>query len=141
METDDSLTDTGFGMYSACSSASTTTTAGVKREGTSPSVEEDCKPPTKKRKKVIKTADDHIPLPNPFPLPKHYRADVEVALDKKEMTAETTSAFLSSIASAMLVYKRYPTREDYITVGRSVIQQYDFMAQPTGTPYVSMLFI
>ena len=57
------------------------------------------------------------------------------------MTSETTKSFLSSVASTMLAYKRYPTREDYINVGRSVIQQYDFMAQPTGAPYVSMFLL
>ena len=41
----------------------------------------------------------------------------------------------------MLVYKKYPTREDYITVGRAIIEKYDFLSQPVGTPYVSWLFI
>jgi hypothetical protein len=89
----------------------------------------------RKRKKITKTEDDIIPLPDPFPLPKHYRADVEVALRNKTLTSETTKSFLSSVAAAMLAYKRYPTREDYVNVGRSVIQQYEFMAQPTGAPY------
>ena len=92
--------------------------------------------PSKKRK-FVKTEDDAIPLPDPFPLPKHYRADVEVALASGKMTKETTSAFLSAVAAAMLVYKRYPTREDYICVARSVVQKYSFMASPAGTPYVS----
>jgi len=92
--------------------------------------------PNKKRK-LVKTEDDAIPLPDPFPLPKHYRADVEVALKSGKMTKETTSAFLSAIAGAMLVYKRYPTRDDYICVARSVIQKYSFMASPAGTPHVS----
>ena len=47
----------------------------------------------------------------------------------------------SAVASAMLVYKKYPTREDYITVGRAIIEKYDFLSQPVGTPYVSWLFI
>ena len=92
--------------------------------------------PSKKRK-FVKTEDDAIPLPDPFSLPKHYRADVEVALASGKMTKETTSAFLSAVAAAMLVYKRYPTREDYICVARSVVQKYSFMASPAGTPYVS----
>ena len=37
-----------------------------------------------KRPKFVKTKDDAIPLPSPFPLPKYYRADVEVALAKEK---------------------------------------------------------
>ena len=85
----------------------------------------------------MKTEDDAVPLPDPFPLPKHYRADVEVALANGKMTKETTSSFLSSIASAMLVYKRYPTHDDYVGVARTILQKYSFMASPVGTPYVS----
>ena len=94
-------------------------------------------PTPSKKLKFVKTEDDTIPLPDPFPLPKHYRADVEVALASGKMTKETMSAFLSAIAAAMLVHKRYPTREDYICVARSVVQKYSFMASPAGTPYVS----
>lgn len=94
-------------------------------------------PPSKKVKKFIKTEDDMIPLQDPFPLPKHYRSDVETALANRKMTKETMSSFLSSIAAAMLVYKKYPSKDDYATVGRTVIQQYPFMSSPSGTPHVS----
>lgn len=92
-----------------------------------------------KRPKLVKTKDDAIPLPSPFPLPKHYRADVEVALANGKMTKTTTCSFLSSVASAMLVYKRYPTHDDYVEVAKTVVQKYTFMASPIGTPYVSIL--
>ena len=36
------------------------------------------------KSKVVKTADDQIPLPDPFPLPKNFRADVETALRTKK---------------------------------------------------------
>ena len=45
-----------------------------------------------KRPKVIKT-DDATPLPDPFPLPKYYRSDVEIALKNRKITKETTSSF------------------------------------------------
>lgn len=108
-------------------------------QSTSPvNVDVDCpSTPKRKRRKLIKSEDDLIPLPNPFPLPKHFRADVEAALANKKMTMETTAAFYSAIASSMLVFKKYPTPEDYITVGRSIVQKYDFLSQPVGTPYVS----
>ena len=54
---------------------------------------------------------------------------------------ETTSAFYSAVASAMLVYKRYPTRDDYMLVGRAIIAKYKFLSQPIGTPYVSDIFM
>ena len=75
-------------------------------------------PPTKKYKKANKR-DSAIPLPEPFPLQKHYGATIEEALAKKEMTNKTTRAFLSSIAAAILVYKHYPTRSDYEMVAKT----------------------
>ena len=95
----------------------------------------------KKQPKFFKTEDDHAPLPDPFPLPKHFTADVETALATGKMTRETTSSFLSSIAAAMLVHKRYPTKEDYVCVARSVLQKYTFMSSPVGTPYVSVALL
>ena len=57
------------------------------------------------------------------------------------MRSEATKSFLSSVASAMFAYKRYLTHNDYINVWRSIIQQYVFMAQPTGAPYVSIFLL
>ena len=93
--------------------------------------------PVHKKPKFIKTEDDSIPLQDPFPLPKHFRGEVELALSSGKMTKETMSSFLSAVASAMLVFKRYPSKEDYICVARSVIKKYPFMSAPVGTPYVS----
>ena len=93
--------------------------------------------PTRKRPRIVKSEDDRTPLPNPFPLPKHYRSDVELALASGKMTFDTTAAFLSSIAAAMLVFKRYPTPDDYTCVGRSIIAKYPFFSSPAGTPYVN----
>ena len=54
---------------------------------------------------VCKTEDDAVPLPDPFLLPKFYRADVEVALKSSTMTEDTTRAFLSCVAASMFTYK------------------------------------
>ena len=97
--------------------------------------------PCRKKRKMRKTDNDSVPLSDPFPLPKHYRADVETALKLGKMTKETRSAFLSSVAGSMLNCKRYPTKEDYICVARSVIKTYPFMASPAGRPYVRSLFL
>lgn len=37
--------------------------------------------PSVKRPKIVKNEDDSIPLPNPFPLPKHYPHDIQCALN------------------------------------------------------------
>lgn len=96
-----------------------------------------CTPTSHKRPHPDKDEDDTTPLPQPFPLPKHYRLDVERALSSGKMTKDTTCAFLSAVAAAMLVYKRYPSKSDYVNVARSVVEKYSFFSSPAGTPYVS----
>ena len=90
-------------------------------------------------KSVVKTAEDSIPLPDPFILPKNFRPDVTAALQSGKMTHETDRAFLSAVASSMFSYKRYPTADDYINVARTIIAKYPFMKSPTGKPYVSLI--
>ena len=48
----------------------------------------------RKRFAPVKSEDDNTPLPSPFPLPKHYRSDVELALHTGKMTKDSMSAFL-----------------------------------------------
>ncbi len=90
------------------------------------------------RKRSLKTEDDDIPLPDPFPIPKNYRMDVDISLKSGKMNRQTKSAFFSSIASAILQYKKYPTKEDYVCVGRTIIVKYPFLKSPAGSPYVSV---
>ena len=86
--------DTGLGTDSVCSGTMRSTTGVDIDKCTDNSLDnEACEPPKRKRNKIVKTEDDHVPLPNPFPLPRHYRADVEMALQKKEMTIETLRIF------------------------------------------------
>ena len=54
------------------------------------------------------------------------------------MNQETNKAFLSSVASSMFSFKRYPTHNDYVNVARTIVGKYPFMKSPTGKPYVSM---
>ena len=91
----------------------------------------------KKKRNIAKHADDTTPLPDPFPLPKHYPVDIESALQRKCMSQRHKRQFMSEIASAMLRFKTYPTREDYVTVARSIIHAYPFLKSPAGKPYVS----
>lgn len=106
--------------------------AGVKRSITD---EDKIEVPCKKRS--MKTEDDHTPLPDPYPLPKYYRADIEKALATGQLTKEVRSSFLSAVASSMLVFKRFPSRDDYVCVARTIIKKYPFLSSPAGTPYVS----
>ena len=55
-----------------------------------------------KKKKIEKLEEDAVPLPDPFPLPKHYSAEVEAALRATKMTNVTRRAFIGKIAAAML---------------------------------------
>ena len=89
-------------------------------------------------KSISKTAEDSVPLPDPFILPKNFRPDVTAALESGKMNKEANKAFLSTIASSMFSYKRYPTHEDYINVARAIVGKYPFMRSPTGKPYVSI---
>ena len=57
----------------------------------------------KKRRVQKSMPDDAVPLPSPFPLPKHYSADVEVALTAKQFSTSARRQFVSSIAVAMCV--------------------------------------
>ena len=57
----------------------------------------ECSGPPKKvtRKAINKTSDDAVPLPDPFPLPTHFGAEVEVALESQKMTNTARIAFIS----------------------------------------------
>ena len=73
----------------------------------------------------MKTEDDCTPLPDPFPLPKHFPHDVEVALKRRKLSSSEKRRFISEVASAMLKL-RYPSREDYLCVARSIVATYPF---------------
>ena len=45
----------------------------------------------RKRFVPVKSEDDNTPLPSPFPLPKHYRSDVELALHTGKMIKDSMS--------------------------------------------------
>ena len=90
-------------------------------------------------KKVEKSVDDNIPLPDPYPLPKHFKTDVEFHLKQRRMSTHSRRVFLSDIAASMLAYKQYPSKDDYTNVALSVISKYPFLKAPKGSdsPHVS----
>ena len=66
--------------------------------------------PDIKSPKIVKTEDSALPLPDPF---RNITAQMwRCPWQKEKMTKETTSAFLSAVAAAMLVHKWYPTQEE-----------------------------
>ena len=74
-----------------------------------------------KKRKAVKTPDDKIPLPDPYPLPKHFKSAVEADLKSRNMSTSTYRLFISDVASSMLAYKQYPTDEDCTTVTRATV--------------------
>ena len=92
--------------------------------------------PQKKRKITKRGEDDNIPLPNPFPLPKHYGPNVEKALETKQFTKSDGIAFIGKIASAMLYYKQLPTAADYINVSQTILRKYPFLKLSAGVTEV-----
>ena len=52
--------------------------------------------------------DSSQPLPDPFPLPVHFRPDVEACLKQGRMTATAKAAFFSTIAAAMFQFNGFP---------------------------------
>lgn len=76
---------------------------------------------------VKKTKEDCTPLPDPFTLPTNFRPDVHLCLTNKKMTKSARAAFFSSVAAAMFQFKRYPSRDDYVSVARQIIGKYPFL--------------
>lgn len=78
--------------------------------------------------KAVKKIKEEVVLPDPFPLPANYRADVEVALETGEMTRLTRASFITSVTDAIFAYKRYPSRDDYVIISKQIIAKYPFLA-------------
>ena len=87
-----------------------------------------------KKLKAVKEEGDAIP--NPFSLPNHYCSEVETVLKLGRLSNVTRQAFIASIVSLMLNYKRYPSSEDYANVGQAIIMKYPFLKSPVSSPAV-----
>ncbi len=72
----------------------------------------------------MKSEDDTISLPNPFPLPKHYPSQLEITLQSGNLTLKQKTNFVSEIASCMLRFNRYPDRDDYLCVAQTILRKY-----------------
>ena len=121
-------------VKSDCSSSTgRLTPASVKSEHTTSRKLKLATPPGIKKLKMKEQS-----LPDPYELPGNFRPDVELALSNKQMTKETTKAFISRVAAHIFTYKKYPSQDEYVSVARAVIAKYPFMKSPTGRPIVSL---
>ena len=91
-------------------------------------------------KSIKKTKEESTPLPDPFPLPTNYRPDIHLCLAKKKMTKTARAAIYTAVAAAMFQYKRYPSRDDFISVARQIIAKYPFLGSTSfGASHVSKI--
>lgn len=91
-------------------------------------------------KSIKKTKEESTPLPDPFPLPTNFRPDVHLCLAK--MTKASRAAFFTAVAAAMFQYKRYPSRDDFVSVARQIIAKYPFLGSKSfGASHVRSLLV
>ena len=57
--------------------------------------------------------DKEVILPSPFPFPKNFTPDVELAIKTKEVDRLARNSFISSILHSVYQYKKYPIERDY----------------------------
>ena len=89
---------------------------------------------------VKKTKEDSAALPDPFPLSTNFRPDVHVCLSTKKMTKTARAAFFTSVAASMFQFKRYPTRDDYVSVAHQILLKYPFLgSKGFGASHVRVL--
>ncbi len=74
--------------------------------------------------------DSSKPLPDPFPLPLHYRPDVEACLKQGRMTATAKTAYFSEVAGAMFQFKRFPSRDEKVSVAKQLWLNIPFLLVP-----------
>jgi len=73
-------------------------------------------------------------LPNPFQLPQHFLATVEVGLPNESIGI--ISKFATCIASSILYFEQYPTTQEFTEVAQQVIEKYPWMKARLGPPMV-----
>lgn len=76
--------------------------------------------------------DIERPLPQPFPLPLNFSADVEADLNKGFMSVTTMAKFITGIAHAVFAFKRYPTAIDFTLVAAQISTKYPFLKDVMG---------
>ena len=89
---------------------------------------------------MIVEGSEDVPIPSPFPFPPHYRSDIELGLKLKKLSPNQQAKFITRIANVMLLYKRYPSKDDFSNVAAEVVKKYSFLKSPID-PTVSCFFL
>ena len=76
------------------------------------------------------TGEEETDLPKPFPFPKHYIPQIELGLQMKSLPPKLLAKLCTRIANVMLMYKRYPNRQDYERVASELVNKYPFISSP-----------
>ena len=69
-------------------------------------------------------------IPSPFPFPPHYTSDIELGLKLKQLQPKQQASLITRIAHVMLLYKRYPSKDDYSNVAEELVAKYSFLKSP-----------
>lgn len=77
------------------------------------------------------------PLPRPFKLPNNFPVAVTLGLNSKKLTGLARPRFFSTIASAIVFHKKYPTNEEYLHVAMEISKQFPFIVNVAEDGYVS----
>ena len=78
---------------------------------------------------TVEGSEEH-PIPQSFPFPGHYTADIELALKMKQVQPWQLAKLVTRIAHVMFDYKRYPTRKEYERVAQQLVDKYPFLTSP-----------
>ena len=76
---------------------------------------------------MIVVGEKETAIPCPFSFRKHYIPDIEIGLQMKQLSPKLQAKLYMRIANVMFMYKRYPTKDEYQSVARQVIEKYPFL--------------
>ena len=68
--------------------------------------------------------DKEVILPSPFPFPKNFTPDVELAIKTKEVDRLARNSFISSILHSVYQYKKYPIERDYCNLSSQIMKEF-----------------
>lgn len=81
---------------------------------------------------IIISDEEAKEIPDPFPFPATYNANVDVALHKGNLCPATTTHFYSRIAGIMAIYTKKPTKQEYFRVAQAIMKKYPFLRNPVN---------
>lgn len=76
---------------------------------------------------IIDKEDKDTDIPSPFPFPNNYGTDLDYGISQKKLSPIQQTRFCSKIAGIMFLYKRQPTRKDFIRIAEECGRKYPFL--------------